>query len=74
MVEPSGWMIKGWPPVSARFWSKSLKPLVRLRKVQIVMEGMTFGIVTLKSVCHLLAPSILAASIMSSGTACRPAM
>ena len=66
-------MMNGCPAVSARFWSKSLKPLVRLRKVQIVMDGMTFGIVTRKSVCLLVAPSIFAASSMSSGTDCRPA-
>ena len=74
MVEPSGWMMKGWPPVRARFWSKSLKPLVRLRKVQMVMEGMTFGIVTRKSVCQREAPSIFAASSISSGTDWSPAM
>ena len=41
---------------------------------QMVMEGITFGIVTFQSVCQRLAPSIFAASSMSSGTACRPAM
>ena len=37
--------------------------------MQIVIDGMTFGIVTFHSVCHLLAPSIFAASSISSGTA-----
>ena len=40
----------------------------------MVMDGMMFGMVTRVSVCHLFAPSILAASIMSSGTACKPAI
>ena len=48
--------------MSARFWSKSLKELVSVRKVHIVMDGMTFGIVTFHSVCHELAPSMRAAS------------
>ena len=73
-VVPSGLMIYGWPPVSARFWSKSLKPFVKVRNMQIVMDGITFGIVTFQSVCHLFAPSIFAASSISSGTACRPAI
>ena len=74
MVEPSGWMMKGWPAVRARFWSKSLKPLVRERNMQMVMEGITLGMVTLNRVCQPLAPSMRAASSMSPGTFCKPAM
>lgn len=74
MAEPSGWMMKGWPPVRARFWSNSLKPLVRDRNVQMVMEGITLGMVTLNRVWDLVAPSMRAASSMSSGTAWSPAM
>ena len=74
MVLPSASCSYGRPPVSARFWSKSLKPLVSERNVQIVIEGITLGMITLKRVCALVAPSILAASIMSSGTAWMPAM
>ena len=59
----------GRPPVSARFWSNSLKELVRVRKVQVVMEGITLGMMTLNSVWLPLAPSISAASSMSPGTA-----
>ena len=59
---------------SARFWSKSLKELVSVRKVQMVMEGMTIGILILNSVCSGVAPSMDAASIRSSGMLCRPAM
>ena len=36
--------------------------------LQIVMDGITFGIVTFHKVCHFVAPSILAASLSSSGT------
>ena len=68
-VEPSDWMMYGRPPVRARFWSKSLKPLVSDRNMQIVIEGITLGMVTFVRVCHLVAPSIRAASSMSSGTA-----
>ena len=38
------------------------------------LDGMTFGMVTCHSVCQRPAPSIFAASSMSSGMACRPAM
>ena len=62
-------MTLGRPPVSARFWSNSLKELVRVRKVQVVMEGITLGMMTLNSVWLPLAPSISAASSMSPGTA-----
>ena len=68
------WMTLGRPPVSARFWSKSLKEFVSVRNVQVVMEGMTFGMMTFVSVCQPLAPSIFAASSISSDTACNPAM
>ncbi len=40
----------------------------------MVMEGITLGMVTLKRVWALVAPSMRAASIMSSGTAWSPAM
>ena len=66
--------ICGEPPVRARFWSKSLKEFVSVRNTQIVTDGMTFGMVTCHSVCQRPAPSIFAASSMSSGMACRPAM
>ena len=51
-----------------------MKEFVSVRKVQIVMDGMTQGMVILVSVFQPLAPSILAASSRSSGTLCRPAM
>ena len=35
--------LEGMPPVSARFWSKSLNPVVNVRNVQMVMEGMEHG-------------------------------
>ena len=73
MVVPPGWMTNGCPPVNARFWSNSLKPFVRDRKIHIVKELITFGIVTLKSVCMEVAPSIRAASRISPGTFCSPA-
>ena len=73
-VSPPACIMKGRPSVSARFWSKSLKELVSVRKVQIVIEGITLGMVTRHSVCHFVAPSILAASSISSGTDCKPAM
>ncbi len=40
----------------------------------MVIEGMIIGSVTLRSVCHLPAPSICEASMSSGGTFCRPAM
>ena len=40
----------------------------------MVIEGIIIGSVTLRSVCHLLAPSICDASMSSGGTFCRPAM
>ena len=51
----------------AKFWSNSLKPFVNVRNVQIVMDGITIGIVTLNRIWRGLAPSILAASINSPG-------
>ena len=72
MTSPPCW-IKGLPAVSARFWSYSLKELVRVRKVQMVMEGITLGMVIFHSVCQPLAPSMRAASSISSGTLCSPA-
>ena len=66
--------LAGSPPVRDRFWSNSLKELVKVRKVQMVMLGITMGIVILNRICLAFAPSILAASIRSSGTFCRPAM
>ena len=63
----------GSPAVRATFWSKSLKLLVRVRKVQMVTLGMTIGILILKRISRSLAPSILAASMRSPGTLCRPA-
>lgn len=38
--------LEGMPPVSARFWSKSLNPLVSVRNVQMVMEGISMGNLT----------------------------
>ena len=64
----------GAPAVSARFWSKSLKELVSVRNVQMVMEGMHIGSVTLVSRCQPLAPSTAAASYSSVGMDCMPAM
>ena len=52
-VSPPACIMKGRPAVSARFWSKSLKELVSVRKVQIVIEGITLGMVTRHSVCQL---------------------
>ena len=52
----------GSPPVRARFWSNSLKPLVSERSKQIVMVGMRFGILTFQNVCQAVAPSTFAAS------------
>ena len=40
----------------------------------MVMDGMTLGMVIYQSVFQLDAPSIRAASSISSGTACSPAM
>ena len=40
-------------------------PFVSVRKVQIVMDGITIGIVTYLKSCTLFAPSICAASISS---------
>ena len=74
MVVPPGWMMKGCPAVRARFWSKSLKPLVRDRNMQMVMEGITLGMVTLNRVWVRVAPSMRAASSISPGTFCRPAI
>ena len=42
----------GSPPVRARFWSKSLKLLVMVRKRQMVMEGMSMGSLTFQKVCQ----------------------
>ena len=75
MFRASIWLaLAGSPPVSARFWSKSLKELVSVRKEQMVMDGMTIGSFTLMSVWKLVAPSMDAASSRSPGTFCRPAM
>ena len=74
MTLPSGCCRNGRPPVRARFWSNSLKPLVRVRKMQMVKELIMLGMVTFHSICQLLAPSMRAASSMSSGIDCRPAM
>ena len=41
---------------------------------QMVMDGMTIGILILNSVCSDVAPSMDAASIRSSGMLCSPAM
>ena len=41
--------------------------------LQMVTLGMTIGILILKRISRSLAPSILAASIRSPGTLCRPA-
>ena len=65
--------LAGSPPVRATFWSNSLKLLVKVRKVQMVMLGMTRGILILNRISRPVAPSILAASIRSPGTLCRPA-
>ena len=73
-VVPSGMMVKGCPAVRARFWSKSLKPLVRVRNIQMVMEGITLGMVTLNRVCQRVAPSMRAASSISPGTFWSPAI
>ena len=56
------------------FWSKSLKELVSVRKVQMVMDGMTIGMITCFRSCPLFAPSICAASISSPGIFWIPAM
>ena len=37
--------LPGAPAVRERFWSKSLNELVMVRKVQMVNEGMTSGMV-----------------------------
>ena len=71
---PSACCRKGRPPVRARFWSNSLKPLVSVRKMQMVKELIMLGIVTFHRVCQLVAPSMRAASSISSGTDCNPAM
>ena len=71
---PSGCCRNGRPAVSARFWSKSLKPFVSVRKMQIVKELIMFGMVIFQSVCQSLAPSMRAASSMSSGMDWSPAM
>ena len=73
-VVPASVNFTGIPPVSARFWSNSLNELVSVRKIQMVNDDITFGIVIRTSVCHLLAPSIFAASIISSGMLCNPAI
>ena len=52
----------GPPAVSAKFWSKSLNPFVSVKKVQIVIDGITIGNTTFVNDCHEVAPSILAAS------------
>ena len=67
-------ILAGSPAVRDRFWSKSLKPLTRERKVQMVMEGIIMGMVTLNSRLGPLAPSIWAASITSPGMDWSPAM
>ena len=61
--------IIGSPPVRDRFWSKSLKEFVIVKNVQIVIEGIMFGIVTWMRRCHLFAPSIMAASFKEPGIA-----
>jgi hypothetical protein len=61
------------PAVRARFWSKSLNELATVRKVQMVMEGMTSGRVILRRICRELAPSIRAASNSSGGMPRMPA-
>jgi raffinose/stachyose/melibiose transport system permease protein len=58
---------EGAPLVSARFWSNNLNPFVNVKNVQIVIDGITIGIMTLRSTCRELAPSIFAASISSPG-------
>ena len=42
-------------------------PFVSVRNVQIVIVGISIGRITLFKSCHLLAPSIFAASISSPG-------
>jgi len=58
----------GAPAVRAKFWSYSLKLLVNDKKVHIVIDGITIGMVTFLSIVHLDAPSISAASIRLGGT------
>ena len=75
MLSAAIWVcLAGAPLVRARFWSYILKVLARVRNRQMVIEGMIIGSVTLRSVCHLPAPSICEASMSSGGTFCRPAM
>ena len=67
-------ILDGSPAVSDRFWSKSLKPLVSERNMQIVIDDIIIGIVTSTSWRQALAPSMAAASSTSPGIDCRPAM
>lgn len=67
-------MRDGAPLVSARFWSKSLKPLVTVRNEHTVMLGIISGMMILNMVCVPLAPSTEAASSTSVGSDCMPAM
>ena len=57
----------GAPAVKARFWSKSLNPFVKVINTQMVIEGITAGILILNNVFQYPAPSILAASNISVG-------
>ena len=75
MSSASIWVsLAGAPPVRAKFWSKSLKEFVRVRKVQMVIEGITLGIVTWMSDCQPDAPSMAAASVSSPEMFWMPAM
>ena len=53
---------------------KELEAVGNGQEVQNVMEGISMGSLTKRSVCHALAPSMEAASISSSGMDCRPLM
>ena len=66
--------LPGAPAVRERFWSKSLNELVMVRKVQMVNEGMTSGMVMLFKICQEFAPSISAASISSDEIPLIPAI
>jgi hypothetical protein len=66
--------VPGPPPVSATMWSKICRNPLSDSTMLMVKKPAIIGNVMLRNCCHAEAPSRLAASYISVGTVCRPAM
>ena len=67
MGKPRGWM-------DTPLTYAEMHPNDRIAHAMMVMEGMTVGMVIFHRICQPFAPSIRAASSISSDTDCRPAI